>query len=346
MNDQIPTSGEHQREGRLFFALDDDGDGSVPKADIVRALSSAGLGRADARLTELFADLDAHDGDTLDFAAFLEIIGPAGLLVERALQGGLSVPDFADFANRVEGMFRDVESDASGQVADYIPPLAEVKPDQFGMAVVTIDGQVLRLGLANTDFSIQSTCKPFNYCFALNEREQDPSRDPAEVHAHIGMEPSGRPFNARALMDDGTKRPHNPMINAGAIMSAALVKSGLPKHKRLLYVRDMWSRMAGMRSGELPRFNAWMQMEEHRTGDNNRALGYMMKAAGVLPNRDDATDHQLLDALDLYFSTCSLEMTAIEMATASATLANGGVCPTSQQRVLSQTTVRKCLSLM
>ncbi|MCA9542441.1 MAG: glutaminase, partial [Myxococcales bacterium] len=190
---------------------------------------------------------------------------------------------------------------------------------------------------------IQSTCKPFNYCFALHEREEDPNRDPSEVHRYIGMEPSGRAYNARVLMEDGSNRPHNPMINAGAIMSTALIQSDRPGHLRLKHVREMWSRLTG---GSRPRFDAWMQKEEHRTGDNNRALGYMMKAARILPHGIDATDHQLLDALELYFSTCSLAMNSVEMATAAATLASGGVCPKTQKRELSQTTVRNCLSLM
>jgi glutaminase len=147
---------------------------------------------------------------------------------------------------------------------------------------------------------------------------------PTQWHQHIGMEPSGQAFNARVLMSDVTGRPHNPMINAGAIMAAALIKSDRPLHRRLDYVRNMWAKMTG---GSIPRFNAWMAQEESRTGDNNRALGYMMKAAGVLPHGEDAVDHELRDALELYFSVCSLGINTRELATAAATLANNGVCP-------------------
>ena len=89
-----------------------------------------------------------------------------------------------------------------------------------------------------------------------------------------------------------------------------------------------------------------MAQEESRTGDNNRALGYMMKAAGVLPKGEDAVDHDLRDALELYFSLCSLELNAREMATAAATLANNGICPVSQERVFGEGTVRDCLTMM
>jgi glutaminase len=201
--------------------------------------------------------------------------------------------------------------------------------------VFTVDGQVYSIGDAEVDFSIQSTCKPFNYCFAVEELGAD------VVHQHIGSDPSGRPFNAQALQSDS--RPHNPMINAGAIMSAALIKADAPVHRRLEHIRESWSKLTG---GTSPRFNAWMAKEEGRTGDHNRTLAYMMKARHVFPKGEDASDHEIRDALELYFSACSLEMNCVEMALAAATLANGGVCPTTQERIFASSTVRNCLSLM
>mgnify|MGYP003572629382 FL=1 len=258
-------------------------------------------------------------------------------MVEQALQGDLALPDFAQFSDELARQYAEVELNEGGHQATYIPPLAEVNPDQFALSVVSVDGQLLELGGSETDFSVQSACKPFNYCFALNELGVD------KVHQHIGMEPSGQAFNARVLMSDGTGRPHNPMINAGAIMAAGLIQSDKPLHRRLEHVRSMWAKMTG---GSVPRFNAFMAQEESRTGDNNRALGYMMKAAGVLPNGEDAVDHELRDALELYFSVCSLEINARELATAAATLANNGVCPVTQERVFEESTVRNCLTLM
>lgn len=352
-----------QRERQLFYALDLDGDGFVPSADIVGMLNDAGLGRSDSRLRELFAQLDAAEGP-LDVHAFVRIIGPAGMLVERALQGGLALPDFAHFAAVVEEIFRQARSNQSGKQADYIPPLAEVDAEQFGLAVVTVDGQVLALGDADIDFSIQSTCKPFNYCFALEALGEQ------TVHEHVGTEPSGRPFNERVLLEDEVerefiengkkvrrkvrrKRPHNPMVNAGAIMCASLIQPDEPLHKRLQHVRRQWARLTGMKdakNGEqqdrLPRFNAWMAREEERTGDNNRALAYMMKSEKSFQKGEDTVEHEVRDALNLYFSTCSLEVTCRELATAAATLANGGVCPLTQETVLRRPTVRNCLSLM
>lgn len=326
---------ESQREFRLFQALDTDGDGFVPVHDLWHALGAAGLERTDGRLVEVKAALDALISERLDYGEFTRAIASAGLLVERALQGHLAIADFADFTARVDEMFQVVSANRSGEQARYIPPLADVDPERFGLAVVTIDGQVLTRGDANTDFSIQSTCKPFNYCIALEDLGEE------AVHRHIGREPSGQRFNAYVLQDDN--RPHNPLINAGAIMCAALIKPELPLHRRFEHIRQQWARLTG---GEQPRFNAYMAQEEARTGDRNRALAYMMKNEGSFPGGEDAEDHEIRAALDLYFRACSLELTAREMATAAATLANGGVCPVTQERVLSPATVRACLSLM
>lgn len=327
----------YPREYRLFWALDYDGDGLVRTTDFIQVLNKNGLTIKDRRLEDLFSKLDAIEAESFDFSTFLNVIQTVGTLIERLLQGSLALPDFGLFSNEMERLFNEVALNLDGHQATYIPPLAEVDPDQFALTAVSVDGQLLELGDSETDFSVQSACKPFNYCFALNELGAD------EVHRHIGMEPSGQAFNARVLMSDGTGRPHNPMINAGAIMASALIKAGKPLHRRLDHVRNMWAKMTG---GPIPRFNAFMALEESRTGDNNRALGYMMKAAGVLPNGEDAVDHELRDALELYFSICSLEVNARELATAAATLANNGVCPVTRERVFEESTVRNCLTLM
>jgi glutaminase len=369
--EQATTEYFMSREERLFFALDDDGDGSVPESDIREALKRAGLGPEDNRLEDLYKGLMINQGEPLNLRSFSQIIGTSGLLVERALQGGLAIPDFQDFSKRVDEIYEIVKKNISGLQAQYIPPLAEAEPEKFGVAIVTTDGQVYTQGDHGVDFSIQSMCKPFNYCFAVEELGAD------EVHSHVGNEPSGRAFNDRDLMArlfnnraegqaEKVEIPFNPMINAGAIMTAALVKSHEPFKERFRHVREMWARMIGKPQNQagsslFPRFNKEMARQENFTGFNNLALGYLLMATGLLPHEktgipedsvpDDPDDYEfiveqsVLKALKLYFGTCSLELNTKEMAIAAATLANGGVCPLTQERVLEQSTVRSCLAI-
>ena len=160
------------REHRLFRALDTEGSNQLTPDNLLSVLEDAGFDRNDPRLEELYARLDAlnHEKKTIDFDRFVDLLGTAGLLVTRAITGALAIPDFKDFSRRLISMFEDVNENQSGHKADYIPPLAQVDEEQFGVSVVTIDGQMFSHGDAAVDFSIQSTCKPFNYCFASEER--------------------------------------------------------------------------------------------------------------------------------------------------------------------------------
>ena len=287
---------ELQRLLPMFQSLSDNNASGVEASALEHALVISGLSRLDPRLTQVFQALDSSKG-TLSLDEFADVISSSTILIERALRGHLIIPDFQIFSQHMLSIFEAVEQNTGGEQAGYIPPLADVDPDQLGLAIVSIDGQMFTMGDADTDFSIQSTCKPFNYCFALEELGED------TVHQHIGREPSGQRFNAYVLQDDN--RPHNPMINAGAIMCAGLIRLDLPLHRRFAHIRESWSQLT---SGVPPRFNAYMAQEEARTGDRNRALAYMMKNEGAYPRGPEAEDHLIRAANDLSYRACSFRM--------------------------------------
>ena len=354
-----------KREADLFFSLCENGQNFVESKKLKDALDHSGLKPNDNRLQSLFKRLEAH-GDKIVFEDFISIIRTSGLLVEKALRGQLALPDFIDFSKNIDKIFDEVKKIRSGELASYIPPLAEVDPDQFGISIVTIDGQIYQRGDSQTDFSFQSMCKPFNYCFALEALGLE------EVSKHVGREPSGRQFDdltllARSASSNGFSRvPFNPMVNAGAIMTAGLIDPDDSFTQRLRHIRQQFGRLIGWTaddspSAEMPRFNKNMARQENFKGYNNIAMGYLLMATGSLPHtktdlhRDIHPDEDEFDfyiepavteALKLYFSICSLEMTATDVAMAAATLANSGVCPISQDRVLSQKTVRNCLPVL
>jgi glutaminase len=305
-------------------------------------------------------------GNDIYYDDFIKIISSAGLLVEKTLRGELALPDFSDFSKNIDEMFKEVIKNKSGELASYIPPLKHKDPDQFGISIVTTDGQVYQRGDFNVDFSLQSMCKPFNYCFALEKFGLE------LVHKHVGQEPSGRQFNdltllTRSLVGKSHKKltsiPFNPMINAGAIMTAGLINSDDTYKKRLNFVKEQYGKLIGWSANskfesKFPRFNKDVAREENFTGYNNLAIGYLLMATGNLPGKKNKLKKDLntnknefdfyieptvVDALKLYFSICSLEMTSTEVAMAAATLANNGVCPVTQSRVLNQKTVRDCL---
>lgn len=219
------------------------------------------------------------------------------------------------------------QADASGVVADYIPPLALADPSWFGIAVATTEGHCYEIGESRRAFTIQSISKPFTYGLALHDLGFE------AVDAKVGVEPTGDAFNSISL-DPDSGRPLNPMINAGAITSASLVAGDSPpaREGRIL---DAYGRFAGR---ELA-VDTDVYESERATGHRNRAIGHMLRGFGILEDDPEV-------ALDLYFRQCSVAVECRDLAMMAATLANGGVNPVSGERALDRGVVDRVLSVM
>lgn len=240
------------------------------------------------------------------------------------------IPDFQAFSSELHRIFSSAKLETGGQLAQYIPELARANPEHFGASVCTVDAQRASFGDAQVTFSAQSTSKPILYCAALDELGAE------RVHQHIGWEPSGHGFNEITL--NRRSLPHNPMINAGAIMACALIKQGSSTTDKCNHVLDL---MADLSAGERPGFNGAVYLSEKDSADRNYALGHFMREKKAFPQGTD-----LFGTLDLYFRTCSIEVTTNSLSIIAATLANAGICPLTGKRVLAGETVKHCLSLM
>lgn len=217
--------------------------------------------------------------------------------------------------------------DVSGDVAIYIPELADVDADGFGASLVSVLGNVHSAGDADREFTIQSASKPFVYAMALADVGLD------EVARHVGFEPSGEPFNAISL-DPRTGRPDNPLINAGAIVTSALI-AGANAPERFERIRTLLSACAGRDLG----VDDDVFRSESLTGDRNRALAHLAKSSGVLRQSVD-------DATEVYFRQCSVVVTTEDLAVMGATLANGGVNPVTGCRAIDERAATLTLSVM
>jgi glutaminase len=224
-------------------------------------------------------------------------------------------------------LHQDWLPDNSGAVADYIPPLALADPESFGIAVTTTEGHSYEVGDSRVSFTIQSMSKPFTYGLAIADRGFE------AVDAKVGVEPSGEAFNSISLAPE-SGRPLNPMINAGAITSTSLV-AGASAAERERRIVDFYGRFAG-RSLEV---DMDVYEAERDTGHRNRAIGHMLRAFGVLEDGPD-------EALDLYFRQCSVSVDCRDLSLMAATLANGGVNPSTGDRVLARDHVDRVLSVM
>lgn len=319
----------NQNIRNVFTALDKSNDGFISREGLRQTLKNCGILDDDPRLKDIKAHL--KDGkELLNINEFVALSDKNFTLFERAVKDKFVIPNFADFTDDIARIFEICKSNTDGAVADYIPQLGRVDPELFGLGVCTVDGQRTSMGDASQKYCVQSTCKPINYAMALTLNGED------KVHQHVGREPSGRGFNELALNEAGL--PHNPMINAGAIMSCSLIKPDLDLSDRFDYVIKTWTALSG---GVAPGYNNPVYLSEKATADRNFALAYFMQEKGAFPKGTN-----LLETLDFYFQSCSIEVTAESMSVVAATLANAGVCPLTNERIFSEETVRNCLSLM
>ncbi|MGW7367634.1 glutaminase A [Streptomyces sp. NPDC054841] len=316
----------------LFDSFKKDDQGHISRAEVVARLQQAGITADDPRIRDVWALLGDSGTDTgrLDPAQFAALCQRNRRLVARAVTGDLVVPDFPSFVADITEIYESLLPEKGGHVADYIPQLKRIPPDQFAIAVCTVDGQRFAIGDAGVGFCVQSVCKPINYCLTLEEHGAD------VVHRHVGREPSGLGFNELSVNGDGL--PHNPMINSGAIMSCSLIEPSLDIADRFDHVADTWWRLSG---GSPVGFNNAVYLSERQTADRNFALGYFMREHGAFP-----TDTDLIETLEFYFQCCAVELDTGALASVASTLANGGVVPLSGDRVFSTDSVQKCLSLM
>ncbi|VDN01362.1 unnamed protein product, partial [Thelazia callipaeda] len=261
---------------------------------------------------------------------FKECIRPSINLIAQTLRNDLIIPNWGEFTAKIREIFDECASIEEGEVADYIPQLARVDPDKFGLSICTIDGQRISFGDACVPFCFQSISKAFNYAILASDMGAD------YVHEYVGHEPSGRLFNEICL--DCNRKPHNPMINAGAIIVTTLMKMGDKMADRYDFVLTRYKELAG---GGYIGFNNATFLSERDSADRNYALSYYMKENHCFPGMVS-----LRDELDFYFQLCSLETTCESAAVMAATLANGGVCPLTNETCISPRPCRDVLSLM
>lgn len=316
----------------LFKLLDSESKKQISFDAFLKQLGQNGILEDDPRLRELLHDVNSQaskSNKTITQLEFNDIL-KQNALVKKSLSKNLVIPDFESFCKQIEDIFLETLNNKKGKVADYIPQLARVNPEQFAISVCTVDGQRFSIGDSDVDFCLQSSCKPINYCLALEEHGEE------KVHSHVGREPSGQSFNELALNLKGL--PHNPMINAGAMMSCSLLDRDNSIADRFDKVNKTWKSLC---ADKVVNFNNSVYLSERQTADRNFALAYFMREKNAFPENTNLTE-----TLEFYFQCCSIESNTYNLSAAAATLANAGTHPLTGEVIFKSSTVQNCLSLM
>ncbi|XP_067597277.1 glutaminase kidney isoform, mitochondrial isoform X1 [Pseudorca crassidens] len=339
---ELVVSGENKIKQGLLPSLEDllfytiaEGQEKIPVHKFITALKSTGLRTSDPRLKECMDMLrltlqTTSDGVMLDKDLFKKCVQSNIVLLTQAFRRKFVIPDFMSFTSHIDELYESAKKQSGGKVADYIPQLAKFSPDLWGVSVCTVDGQRHSIGDTKVPFCLQSCVKPLKYAIAVNDLGTE------YVHRYVGKEPSGLRFNKLFLNEDD--KPHNPMVNAGAIVVTSLIKQGVNNAEKFDYVMQFLNKMAG---NEYVGFSNATFQSERESGDRNFAIGYYLKEKKCFPEGTD-----MVGILDFYFQLCSIEVTCESASVMAATLANGGFCPITGERVLSPEAVRNTLSLM
>lgn len=221
---------------------------------------------------------------------------------------------------------RDIDS---GEYAPLREAPAPGERQPFGIAVVTAGGQAFSAGDDEQHFALQSISKAIAYAMALEEHGF------GAVARMVDMEPSGESYDTISV-EDGTGRPDNPMINAGAMTIHALIGGpDATAQERDGRILDTFSALAGRRL-EIDRAGF---EHELASADRNLAIAHMLRALEILP--DDPRD-----VVEGYLRQCAITVTVTDLARMGACLANGGRNPDTGEQIFSRPVVRQALSVM
>lgn len=237
----------------------------------------------------------------------------------------LATGDLQSVVDEAHAKYKDLKDGAN---ADYIPELAKVPSDLFGIAIITIDGKVYTAGDVDHSFSIQSVAKPFTAALVMEEQGVD------ALHEKIGVEPTGMPFNSIMAIQLNEQRSINPLVNAGAIAAVSMLDAKSPE-QRWQKILDWYSDLAGEKLTIIDD----VYVSESETNYNNRAIANMLFNYGRLYSDP-------VEAVDVYTRECSVGVTAKQLAMMGATLANGGKNPKTGKQLINPKNIPELLAVM
>jgi len=238
------------------------------------------------------------------------------------------LPGWNDVESLVQAAHQRYRADTDGTVADYIPVLAQVDPDLFGVCVAETDGGLHLAGDTTIEFSIQSISKAFVYALVCEAFGHGVVRD------RIGVNNTGLAFNSVVAVEINDGHPMNPMVNAGAIATTALMP-GDTVDEQWQNIRLGLSRFAG-RPLEL---DDVVYRSESETNQRNRAIARLLESYARI-------DLDPLSVVDVYTKQCALRVTVADLAVMGATLADGGVNPETGEQVVSALVCRDTLAIL
>jgi glutaminase len=232
------------------------------------------------------------------------------------------------YQTAVNAAYAKFKDSKEGKNADYIPALAEVDPNIYGVALVTTDGKVYSTGDLTSEVSIQSISKVFTMALVMQEQGPD------AIANNMGVDATGQVFNSIVAVEQYKGSEMNAMVNPGAITATSMV-SGTSRD-------EIWNKILAFHSdfaGRPLAVNQPVFKSEAETNQRNQAIAMLMYAYGHIKAEP-------LRACDIYTEQCAINVNAKDLATMAATLANGGKNPVTGKQCMKTENVPKVLAVM
>jgi glutaminase len=244
---------------------------------------------------------------------------------KKAAPAATTAPAYQNVVNAAYAKFKDTHE---GKNADYIPALAKVDPNVYGVALITTDGKVYSTGDLTTEVSIQSISKVFTMARVMEEQGPD------AILNNMGVDATGQVFNSIVAVEQYKGSEMNAMVNPGAITATSMV-SGSSRDEIWAKILAWYGDFAGRPLTVLDD----VFKSESETNQRNQAIAMLMYAYGHIKDNP-------LQACDIYTEQCSVGVTAKDLAEMAATLANGGKNPVTGKQVMKTENVPKVLAVM
>ncbi|MGT3164320.1 glutaminase A [Yersinia enterocolitica] len=225
--------------------------------------------------------------------------------------------DLARLNHVVKDSYSQYSTLAGGANASYIPYLASVPSQLAGLAIVTIDGDIISQGDTDFRFALESISKVCSLALALEDI------GPQAVQDKIGADPTGLPFNSVIALELHNGKPLSPLVNAGAMSTVSAIKAS-NREDRWARILDMQQQLVGAPIALSDEVNH----SEQTTNFHNRAIAWLLYSA-------QAMYCDPMEACDVYTRQCSTLLNTIELATMGATFAAAGVNPVTKEQVLT-----------
>ena len=237
--------------------------------------------------------------------------------------------DNATVREAVQQAYERCKTETGGKNADYIPYLKNVPSDLFGISVCLADGRSVTVGDTDYRFGIESVSKVPTAILAMNQYSAK------KVLSQIGADATGLPFNSIMAILLENDHPSTPLVNAGAISACSMIKPTGNAEAKWKAIVDFISGLCGSKVSVLDE----LYRSESETNFNNRSIAWLLKNYNRIYDDPDMS-------LDIYTRQCSIGVTAKQLATMAATIANGGVNPVTKQPVFKPELAPKIASLM